>query len=79
LSGQSKAEIEDHFSCKGYKHLKEELGELVVESLAPIQKRYAEITADPGYLDQFLKEQAAKAQVVASKTLRDVRQKIGID
>ena len=79
LSGQSKAEIEAHFSCKGYKHLKEELGELVVESLAPIQKRYAEMTADPGYLNQFLKEQAAKAKVVASKTLRDVRQKIGID
>lgn len=79
LSGLSKAEIEAHFSGKGYKHLKEELGELVVESLTPIRERYAEITADPGYLDRFLKEQAAKAQAVASKTLQEVRQKIGID
>jgi len=79
LSGQTEEEIETHFTGKGYKHLKEELGDLVVNIFTPIQERYAEITADPKTIRDVLVEGAEKARVVASKTVKDCRNAIGID
>ncbi len=79
FSGLSPAEIEAHFSGKGYKNLKEDLGELLVEKLAPIQKRYAEVTADPAYIPGVLAQGAQKARSVAAGTLKRARQAIGMD
>lgn len=78
LSGQTKEQLESHFSGKGYGDLKKELGALVVENLAPIQQRYNELTEDPQTLDQILAAGAARAQAVAGQTMTRVREAMGL-
>ncbi|MFC2070956.1 tryptophan--tRNA ligase, partial [Chloroflexota bacterium] len=48
---KSREDIEAHFDGKGYADLKKELAEAVIEGLAPLQKRYQELTANPAYID----------------------------
>ena len=42
-----------------------------------MQKRYAEIIADPSYVDAILAEGAIKANEIANKTLKDVYDAMG--
>ena len=77
LTGQSKADIEAHFDGEGYGALKSEVADLVVDALEPIQQRYAEITDEPGYLDDILARGAARAAEVANVTLRQVKEAVG--
>ena len=78
LSGQSTSDIEAHFDGKGYGDLKKELAELVIESLAPIQQRYAQITADPAILDRILADGVERARPVVAETMAQVRQAMGL-
>ena len=78
ITGETRQAIEGKFEGKGYGDFKKELAELVVECLRPVQERYAEITADPGYLDEILKTGADRAQPIAAATLDRVRRKIGL-
>ena len=71
-------EVEAHFEGKMYSALKEELGELVVESLKPVQQRYAEISGDKSYLEQTLARGAQNCQHRARKTLSKVYKKVGL-
>jgi tryptophanyl-tRNA synthetase len=58
--------------------LKKAVLEAVVAGLEPIQKRYAEITADPAYLNGVLREGAERVRPIAEKTTRLVRERMGI-
>ena len=78
LSGHSMGEVEAHFEGKMYSALKEELGELMVESLKPVQQRYAEISGDKSYLEQTLARGAQNCQHRARKTLSKVYKKVGL-
>ncbi len=78
VTGETQQAIEGKFAGKGYGDFKKELAELVVECLRPVQERYAEITADPGYLDDILKTGADRAQPIAAATLDRVRRTIGL-
>ncbi|EYF00368.1 tryptophan--tRNA ligase [Chondromyces apiculatus] len=78
LSGKSVQEIEDHFAGKGYGDLKGELAELLVEGLAPIQKRYAELMGDKTGLEQILARGAERARGRARRTLSKVFRKVGL-
>ncbi len=78
LSGQSREAIEAEFAGKGYKEFKAALGELVAGALEPIQRRYAEITADPRTLDEVLAEGAARVRPIAQATLRAVKERVGL-
>lgn len=78
FSGLSRGDIEAHFAGKGYADLKRELAELVIEGLRPVQQRYRELTAEPGYLDALLKQGADKVRPTAEATLKRVMQKIGL-
>lgn len=78
LTKKSKQEIEDHFKDKGYAEFKEELAEVVVESLKPLQEKYKEITKDPEYIDSVLKQGADKLRPMAEKKLNQVQNKIGL-
>ena len=46
LSGESVAAIEQRYEGKGYADFKADLGDVVVEALAPIQARIRELEAD---------------------------------
>jgi tryptophanyl-tRNA synthetase len=50
---------------------------VVVEALRPIQQRYGELRADPGALEQVLRQGREQAEAVASQTLSRVREALG--
>lgn len=77
LSGKDIPSIENEFTGKQYSVLKEELAEMTVETLAPIQKRYDKIIKDKGYLETILSEGANSARYLARKTLSKVYRKVG--
>jgi len=77
ISGLSIDEVVKHFEGKMYGHLKVELGELVVDYLAPMQARYYEIRQDEAALKAILKQGAATARQQAQITLRAVHENIG--
>ena len=65
-------------SARGYGDLKAAVGEAVVDELAPLQERYQAIRADEGALEDVLAAGAAKASAIASQTLADVREAMGV-
>jgi len=53
------------------------LADAVVEHLRPLQQRYGELTAEPGFLDSVLAAGAQRASETAEQTLADVRDALG--
>jgi tryptophanyl-tRNA synthetase len=78
VTGQSQEEIETQFAGKGYGDLKKTVGEAAAELLKPLQARYHELADEGGYLDEVLARGAEKANQVASITLSNVRERIGL-
>ncbi|MDX1351512.1 MAG: tryptophan--tRNA ligase [Thiomicrorhabdus sp.] len=77
ISGKPIAEVEKHFEGKMYGHLKVELGELVVDYLEPMQKRFHEIRSEETELRNILSKGAEQAREQAQKTLKTVHEAIG--
>jgi len=50
----------------------------VVAGLEPIQQRYREIMAEPGYLQGVLRESAERVRPFAADTVRLVKDRMGI-
>lgn len=76
----SKEEIEDivsRYEGQGYGKFKEELAEVVVEGLAPIQEEYNRLINNKDYLEDIYKKGAEKASYQAMKMLRKVYRKVG--
>ena len=61
-----------------YGDLKGACAEAVVETLRPIQERYAELAADPEGTAAVLAKGAAKARGVAAPTLDRARRNLGL-
>ena len=76
LTDKSSAEIEDHFSGKGYAKLKEELADVTIEFLKPFQERLRSIDDDK--LDQILEQGAERAQAIARPTLERAKANMGV-
>ena len=79
LTDRSVPEIEDQYLGKGYGDFKQDLAEVVVESLSPIRERTLELLDDPRELDEVLEASAEKARGVARSTLHDAWAKLGLD
>jgi len=66
------------FEGKNYGTLKTTVGEAVVSNIIrPIQAQFNEISADVGYLDNIMKDNAEKAAMIGQKTLKKVKKKVG--
>jgi tryptophanyl-tRNA synthetase len=78
LSGMKRDEIVAHFAGKGYGILKQELAELVVEKLKPLQQKYREVTSDPAYIDNILNTGVEKVRPIAEKVVKAVKDKVGL-
>src|SRR5579862_4211414 len=52
-----------------YGALKRDVSEALVEMLAPVRRRHAELSADPGYVHGVLAKGAEKARAIAGPTL----------
>lgn len=77
LTGQEMVAIEAKYRGKGYQEFKEELAEIVINFLGPIQQRYNTFINDKTELERLMKENAAKAIAVAEHKVREVKRKIG--
>jgi tryptophanyl-tRNA synthetase len=62
-------QMRSHFAGMRYGDLKKQVGAMVADSLMPLQQRYAEITADPTYLDSILQEGAERVSPIANSTV----------
>jgi tryptophanyl-tRNA synthetase len=78
ITGEKEKDIETRFEGKGYSEFKKALAEVVVECLRPLQRRYNELTAEPGHIDAILKAGAAKAHPLAEKMLAEVKKRVGL-
>ncbi|HXJ40412.1 MAG TPA: tryptophan--tRNA ligase [Bryobacteraceae bacterium] len=78
FSGWTKDQMVAHFTGMRYGDLKKQVAEMTVASLEPIQKRYAEIVADPGYLDSVVTAGADAVRPIADSTVKLVKERMGI-
>ncbi|AEM78830.1 tryptophan--tRNA ligase [Thermoanaerobacter wiegelii] len=76
FTGMEIEEVVNKFKGQGYGTLKKELAEVVIDKLTVIQKNYKDLSRD--YVLKVLKEGAERAQAVAEKTLREVKEKMGL-
>jgi tryptophanyl-tRNA synthetase len=77
LTGRPVPELEAAYQGAGYGELKKDLAEVVVDFAEPVQRRTAEVLADPAELDRLLGLGAERAQAVAAETLRAVYDRVG--
>lgn len=77
FSNISIPEVEEKFKDKSYKDFKFAVGEIVANSLSPIQERYNAILKDEHYLKNLCEEGAKRASKIANNTLKSVYNKIG--
>jgi tryptophanyl-tRNA synthetase len=76
--GTTPDQVEEEMrSARGYGDLKTATAQAVVEMLAPVRERYAELRADEQQLEAILAEGAEKARAMARETLADVRAAMG--
>ncbi len=70
--------IEREFSEARYGELKAAAAAAVVDHLAPVRERYGPLRADEGRLEEILAGGALRAAAIASQTLTDVRERMGV-
>jgi tryptophanyl-tRNA synthetase len=75
--GTDQAAVEREFEDAGYGDFKQAVAEAVVELLAPVRERYAELRPDEAALEAVLAAGAEKASAIAALTLADVRERMG--
>src|SRR3989344_6210713 len=78
LDGRQIGEIERQYVKKGYAEFKSDLANIIVQTLQPIQKRHQELLKNPDALRATLRDGAMRAQQVAARTMREVKEKIGL-
>jgi tryptophanyl-tRNA synthetase len=76
-TGEHIPEIEARYDGQGYGQFKEDVGEAVVELLAPIQERYEELRSDPVELQRLLAVGAEKARKASEPTLATMYDRMG--
>ncbi|HOT22932.1 MAG TPA: tryptophan--tRNA ligase [Thermoleophilia bacterium] len=70
--------IAERYVGKGYAEFKSDLGDVVVEALAPLQARVRELEADETYTLGVLKRGAELAESIAARTLAKVHERLGL-
>ena len=71
-------DIEREFEGSGYGDFKGALADAVVDYLAPVRERYAELRPDEAALESILAAGAEKARAISSVIVADVRDAMGI-
>jgi len=77
LAGEPVATIEARYEGRGYADLKRDLGDVVVDALAPFQRRMKELGDDKGFTLDVLRDGAERAEAIAARTMRKVRERMG--
>ena len=74
----SPAEVEQELSAARYGELKAAVAAAVTDQLAPVRARYGELRADSAALERILAAGADRARAIASETLADVSDRMGV-
>jgi tryptophanyl-tRNA synthetase len=77
LSREPLETIVERYAGKGYAEFKSDLGDVVVEALAPFQARMRELEADKAYTLDVLRRGAELAESIAARTLAKVHERLG--
>jgi tryptophanyl-tRNA synthetase len=78
VRGVGPEQVKREFRASGYGAFKQAVADAVVDYLAPVRERYNAIRADEAGLERTLADGADKARAIASDTLLDVRQAMGV-
>lgn len=78
FSGRDFTEIEKEYAGRGYAEFKMDLAELLVKKLAPIQKKYQELSKDKKSILEILHKNAREASSIANRTILEVKKKLGL-
>jgi tryptophanyl-tRNA synthetase len=78
VRGVAPEAVEAEFEGSGYGAFKKAVAEAVIEYLTPVRERYQELRADESELERILEAGADKARAIASDTLADVREAMGV-
>ena len=77
LNDTTKSAVLQQFGGQGWGVFKPALADLAVAKLAPLAGEVRRMMADPGYIDGFMADGAARAKVIADVTMREVRRIVG--
>lgn len=71
---------EEQYISEGikYSELKDKLAEAIYKELKPIQEKRKELEANPDYVEKVIKDGAEKARKIASQTIKEVKEKMGL-
>ena len=78
LTGTEVADLEQQYAGKGYGDFKGDLAEVVVDFVTPFRDRTNELLDDRAELDGVLRRGAEQAREVASRTLAEVYDRVGL-
>ncbi|MEJ7839685.1 MAG: tryptophan--tRNA ligase [Thermomicrobiales bacterium] len=78
LTDKSPETIQEMYVGKGYGAFKTDLGDVIVETIEPIQQRLLELEAQPEITASILQQGAEQARAVASGKMESVRAAIGL-
>ena len=71
-------EIEEKYQEKSYAEFKNDLAEVIINFLKPFQEKRKELENDLTYVEDILTESEEKAKLIASSTLTEIKQKMGL-
>ncbi|MCD5414521.1 MAG: tryptophan--tRNA ligase [Clostridiales bacterium] len=77
LTKECVEKIEEKYAGKGYGAFKKDVAEIVIEHLRPFRAKYAELMNNRECLVDVYKEGAERAEEIAEKTMKKVRDNIG--
>ncbi len=78
LTGRTIEDLEKSYEGQGYGDFKGDLADVVVEFVTPFRDRTMELLDDRAELDGVLRRGAERAREVASRTLADVYDRVGL-
>ena len=78
FSEKSVSVIEKKYKNKGYAEFKNDLAEVIIKGLKPIQEKRKKFEKNPQLVEKTLAEGETKARKIAQETIKEVKTKIGL-
>ena len=77
LSGQNLEKTISEFNGKNFSEFKLKLADLIVDKISPISNEINKIQKDKNFIDDVLQKGADKANIIASKKIKEIKKIIG--
>jgi tryptophanyl-tRNA synthetase len=79
FSEKSIEELEEKYRGKGYEEFKRDLAKLLIKKLEVFRKKKKELEKRKVYLKEILKRGTERAEKIAKLTMKEVREKMGLE